>query len=137
VPAGVTAVRVTAVGAPGGSFSGYAGGNGASVTATVALPAGTTTLYAEAGTGAPGGISSGAGAGGGGASDVRTCPVATCDSALLGGAGTFFFPAGLSACQAAIALVPSACSPDSRLVVAGGAAAPARKRAAARPGTRR
>jgi uncharacterized repeat protein (TIGR01451 family) len=94
VPPGVTAVAVTAVGAPGGNV----GGEGAVVTATVPLPAGTTTLYVEVGqpglsTGCPasvaivgafnGGGFSPCGGGGGGASDVRTTSIATVpDSAL-------------------------------------------------------
>ena len=50
VPAGATAVTVTALGAPGGTGFTEAGtgGHGAAVTATVPLPAGTTTLYVEA-----------------------------------------------------------------------------------------
>jgi uncharacterized repeat protein (TIGR01451 family) len=89
VPAGVTAVTVHAVGAPGGTgghggpfTAGGAGGFGASVTATVPLTAGTTTLYVEvggAGVTAPfgqsafnGGGTAQGGGGGGGASDVRT-----------------------------------------------------------------
>jgi uncharacterized repeat protein (TIGR01451 family) len=93
VPRGATAVTITAVGAPGGSgLDGAAGGNGASVTATVPLPAGTSTLYVEvggAGTLAgsdqgptPGGFNGGGsgeiGGTGGGASDVRTCSMSTC-----------------------------------------------------------
>src|SRR5215831_3049353 len=90
VPAGATAVTIIAVGAPGGAGSGgTAGGTGAVVTATVPLPAGTTTLYVEvggAGTTAPesnaggfnGGGGSGIGGGGGGASDVRTCSMSSC-----------------------------------------------------------
>jgi hypothetical protein len=85
VPAGVTAVTVAAVGAPGGTGANSTvgvGGFGASVMATVKLPAGTTTLYVEVG--APGetshidggfnggGGSSAFGGSGGGASDVRT-----------------------------------------------------------------
>lgn len=46
VPSGVTEVTVTAVGGTGG---GYYFGNSAKVTATVPLPAGTTTLYVEVG----------------------------------------------------------------------------------------
>ena len=117
VPAGVTAVTLTAVGAPGGSGPGstnvaptvpgaYPGGDAASVTASVAVIAG-ETLYVEVG--GPGGSTdcyldpvvspafnggggNGCGGGGGGASDVRTCGISTC----------------------------SLSSDDSRLVVAGG-----------------
>src|SRR6266566_3419608 len=93
VPSGVTTVTVTAVGAPGGTESGgiTAGRNGASVTATAPLSAGTTTLYVEVGGpgtmpigtgGMPGGFNGGGGSGdggtGGGASDVRTCSRSTC-----------------------------------------------------------
>ena len=116
VPAGVTAVTITAVGAPGGSGprntnttptpGAYPGGDGASVTATVAVTPG-ETLYVEVG--GPGGSTdcsldpvvspafnggggNGCGGGGGGASDVRTCSISTC----------------------------SLSSADTRLVVAGG-----------------
>jgi hypothetical protein len=96
VPAGVRAVRVNAVGAPGGStiFGAPipAVGEGAAVQATVPLPPGTSTLYVEVGgTGGEssfsgnavggfngGGGDSNSGGGGGGASDVRTCSSATC-----------------------------------------------------------
>ena len=96
VPAGVRAVRVSAVGAPGGSTSfgssTPAPGKGAAVGATVPLPPGTDTLYVEVGgigraangsSNAVGGFngggagSPGGGAGGGG-SDVRTCSRNTC-----------------------------------------------------------
>lgn len=114
VPAGATAVTVTAVGAPGGpSWTGVLGGDGATVTATVPLAAGTTTLYVEVGgpgtkgpctnasyVGGGGGFNGGGstvcGGGGGGASDVRTTSVST----VAGGALTS--------------------ADDSRLVVAGG-----------------
>lgn len=114
VPTGATAVTITAVGARGGtSRSGAPGGNGARVTATVPLPAGTTTLYVEvggAGTPGPctyalpdgggggfnGGGSTGCGGGGGGASDVRITSTSTVPEAALTSAN------------------------DSRLVVAGG-----------------
>src|SRR5579875_2493978 len=51
VPAGVGAVSVHAVGAPGGNgfLVGGAGGLGASVYATVPLAGGTSTLYVEVG----------------------------------------------------------------------------------------
>jgi hypothetical protein len=96
VPAGVSAVTITAVGAPGGStiFGApiAAGGDGAAVQATVPLPPGTGTLYVEVGgTGGEsslsasavggfngGGGGSNSGGGGGGASDVRTCSSETC-----------------------------------------------------------
>lgn len=90
VPTGVTAVTVTAIGAHGGFGNNFAGGGlGATVTATVSLPAGTTTLYVEVGTAggndngfAAGGFNGGGftnfGGGGGGASDVRTCSTGVC-----------------------------------------------------------
>ena len=99
VPSGVSAVTVTATGAPGGT-SATTGGFGAVVTATVPLTASTTTLYVEvggagqanpcmAGTAAAGGFNGGGssgptcGGGGGGASDVRTTAINTVpDSAL-------------------------------------------------------
>jgi uncharacterized repeat protein (TIGR01451 family) len=112
VPAGATAVTITAVGAPGGSsWNGVHGGKGAKVTATVPLPAGTTTLYVEVGGagatgpcllgfdgggGFNGGGSTVCGGGGGGASDVRTTSMASVPDA------------GLTAAN------------DSRIVVAGG-----------------
>ena len=113
VPTGATAVTITATGATGGpSLNAKPGGNGATVTATLPVPAGTTTLYVEVGgAGAPGpcffasqaggggfngGGSSVCGGGGGGASDVRTTPMAAvADPALT-------------------------TADDSRLVVAGG-----------------
>ncbi|MBV9423606.1 MAG: Ig-like domain repeat protein [Solirubrobacterales bacterium] len=105
VPAGVSFVTISAVGAHGGFGNNFAlGGNGAAVSATVKLAAGTGTLYVEVGTpggndngNAPGGFNGGGGTlyggGGGGASDVRTCSSSVC--------------ANLSA-------------DDTRLVVAGG-----------------
>ena len=122
VPAGVTSVTITAVGAPGGPASGTPRGYGASVTATIPVPSGTTTLYVEVGalggSNAPHGSFNGGGASltasGGGASDVRTCSISTC---------TAFFPAGLAACQAYASQAgapATACSADPRLVVAGG-----------------
>jgi hypothetical protein len=122
VPAGVTSVRITAVGAPGNATATGAGGFGATVSATVHLPPGTSRLYVEVGgTGAVstdnfnGGAQGGTrGGSGGGASDVRTCSMQTC---------TAFAPDGQPACQTAAqqdGLPPSACSPDPRLVVAGG-----------------
>jgi len=109
VPAGAVGVTITAVGAPGGHggfSSGVAGGYGASVSATVPLQAGTTTLYVEvggigaspAGCGSAvfafnGGGGSYCGGGGGGASDVRldsaTTALTTTDSRLVvaGGGG--------------------------------------------------
>src|SRR5215472_4031299 len=77
VPDRVTAVTITTVGAPGGKVYGNDAGVGAVVTATVPLPAGTTTLYAEVG--GPGfnggGGGGGQGGAGGGASDVRTTSI--------------------------------------------------------------
>jgi len=117
VPAGATAVVITAVGAPGSKAPGLPGedsengGKGASVTATVPVPAGTTTLYVEvggAGIGSTlgcdgngrrafnGGSASSSAGGGGGASDVRTTSIGTVPNS------------GLTAAN------------DSRLVVAGG-----------------
>jgi hypothetical protein len=104
VPAGVTEVTITAVGAPGGDGfntggtlpNGGAHGMGAQVTATVTLPAGTSTLYVEVGGtggegtnctfaspdcstagGFNGGGAAGFGGGGGGSSDVRLDPAST------------------------------------------------------------
>ncbi len=120
VPSWVASVTIQAVGAPGAPSGSAQGGYGASVTATVPVPSGTTTLYVEVGgAGQTGSHSSfnGGGAsydsgGGGGASDVRTCSITTC---------TFFLPAGLSACQQFLSgAAASICSPDPRLVVAGG-----------------
>lgn len=113
VPAGTTEVTIEAIGASGGVApftSGTFAQNGADVTATVPLPANTTTLYVEVG--GPGAGNSlacpgqlvaggfnGGGAGeacaasGGGASDVRTTsnstPLTTSDSRLVvaGGGG--------------------------------------------------
>ena len=116
VPAGATAVVITAVGAPGSTAPGYEGtpnngGKGASVTATVPVPAGTTTLYVEVGGNGigsslgcdgggrrafNGGSASSCAGGGGGASDVRTASIGTVPNS------------GLTAAN------------DSRLVVAGG-----------------
>ncbi len=94
VPAGVTSVTVTAVGARGVNGGAAAGGNGAVVTATVPVPTGTATLYVEVG--GPGDLSTVSDSGnvtgpfngggwsnyagnGGGGSDVRTCSMSTCD----------------------------------------------------------
>jgi hypothetical protein len=112
VPAGATAVTITAVGAPGGVGPGGVANHamGALVTATVPLSPGTTTLYVEVGgagageavcgiTNGPafnGGGASDCGGGGGGASDVRATSVSTVPNS------------GLTAAN------------DSRLVVAGG-----------------
>jgi hypothetical protein len=126
IPAGATALLITAIGAPagGGISDPAAGGFGADVSAVVpvsALPAGTLTLYVEvggagqdasasSGTGAsagkctdfaPGGFNGGGsacngGGGGGGASDVRTTSIA------------------------AVANSDLTASTDSRIVVAGG-----------------
>jgi hypothetical protein len=82
VPAGVTEVRVAAVGAPGeapGVFMSESGGYGATVGALVPVTPG-QTLYVEVGDkgGFNGGGTGGAGnvGSGGGASDVRTCSMA-------------------------------------------------------------
>src|SRR3954447_15727538 len=102
VPAGATAVTITAVGARGGRIpvsSGPSAGAGAVVTATVPLPSGTTTLYVEvggAGTwdcgGTAGGFNGGgdtfndgncAGPSGGGASDIRTTSISTVPNSSL------------------------------------------------------
>jgi hypothetical protein len=102
VPAGVGSVRVTAVGAPGGTATcgfGSCGGAGAVVTATVGLQSGTDTLYVEVGgTGQEdgghafnGGGSGAFAGGGGGASDVRTVsaddPASLSSRLAVGGGG--------------------------------------------------
>lgn len=122
VPAGVSSVRITAVGAPGNASSTAAGGRGAVVTATVGVSAGATLYVEVGGTGAAeptanfngGGPGGSEGGGGGGASDVRTCSAGQC---------TAFYPEHTSDCLATAAQLgaPStACTPDPRLVVAGG-----------------
>ena len=90
VPAGLSSVTISAIGSHGGFGNNFVvGGNGAAVTATVALPAGTGTLYVEVGTpggndnhngfgGFNGGGGTLFGGGGGGASDVRTCSASVC-----------------------------------------------------------
>ena len=115
VPAGTTAVTITAAGAIGGAdwYNAKPVGGRAVVTATVPLPVGTTTLYVVVGgpgsspvsdrSGAPGGFNGGGasiiswGGSGGGASDVRTQPISVAltdtDSRLVvagggGGAGS-------------------------------------------------
>ena len=113
VPAGVRAVHVVAIGAPGGANPPVAaGGTGDRVEADVAVPPGATQLFVEVGakgfeggpsrgfatdSGFNGGGQSCCGAGnGGGASDVRTLPrtdIRTLNSRLLiagggGGAGS-------------------------------------------------
>lgn len=111
VPAGVSDVAITAVGAPGG---GSLGGASGTASATVTVTPG-STLYVEvggAGTavaggfnggGAPGtGASSGGAGGGGGASDVRTICMACANSLASrlvvaaggGGSGAFGLPNG-------------------------------------------
>jgi len=121
VPLGVTSVHVIAVGGAGGS--GYVqGGLGARVEADVRVSPG-STIYAEVGSngasadltkneqaagGANGGEPGGAwldgswaqpgflpdsGAGGGGASDLQTCPVASCEP-IDAGAGALLLVAG-------------------------------------------
>jgi hypothetical protein len=121
VPAGTTAVTITAAGATGGAdwYNAKPGGGRAVVTATVPLPVGTTTLYVEVGgpgsapvsdrSGAPGGFNGGGasilswGGSGGGASDVRTQPISVAltdaDSRLVvagggGGAGSGYGSGG-------------------------------------------
>ncbi|MHB1571266.1 MAG: glycine-rich protein, partial [Solirubrobacteraceae bacterium] len=93
VPATVTSLSVTAVGAPGVTpSSGGAGGNGATVTGTLSVSPG-QTLYVEVGglgSTNSGGFNGGGSAvgstagGGGGASDVRTCSstAASCPGAI-------------------------------------------------------
>ncbi len=124
VPAGVSAVRVVAVGAQGGAGSGCGvGGSGAQVAGTLPVTPG-DTLWAEvagpggAGSSAPsagpgganggtnggnGGTDAGGGGGGGGASDVRlqqaSVSLGSADSRLLvagGGGGTGAFNIGCS-----------------------------------------
>lgn len=98
VPAGVTQLTVTAVGAQGASSGGAAGGRGAVVTAGFAVTP-LQTLYMEVGTAGTGaGFNGGGSPRGGGASDVRTLPasgVGTLDSRIAvaaggGGAGANF-----------------------------------------------
>lgn len=92
VPAGVTAVHIVAIGAPGvsGFFPVDAGGLGAVVSADLPLAQDITTLYIEVG----GNIFGGGGwgdVGGGGASDVRFVPMAQVGSvnsrAVVAGGG--------------------------------------------------
>ena len=80
VPAGITAVTITAVGAPGAAYSGSGpAGRGASVTATEPVTAGQTLYVEVGGTGRISGSGFDGGAGlSGGASDVRTCSTSTC-----------------------------------------------------------
>ncbi|MEA2684962.1 MAG: trimeric autotransporter adhesin, partial [Actinomycetota bacterium] len=99
IPAGATALVVRAIGAPGLS------GSGASVTATIPVPAG-PTLFVEVGGPYPGwggggaGLAGGGAHGGGGASGVQTCSQTS------------------AACRNTITGNPAS---DPRLVVAGGA----------------
>ncbi|WP_230591957.1 glycine-rich protein [Rhodococcoides fascians] len=128
LPEGVTSVTVTAIGGRGGNFTypnndkvSGAGGRGAEVTGTVAVPSGTRTLYATVGgngtstvrgddpTGGAGGANGGGtggtpsaaggepGAGGGGASDIRTAP-GDLESRLVvaagGGGGSYGWTGG-------------------------------------------
>ncbi len=65
VPAGVTAVQVTAVGAAGGNCFNGPGGRGASVTATVPVASGFQVRVQVAGAGAGGGFCAGGGTAGG------------------------------------------------------------------------
>ncbi|WP_159026497.1 hypothetical protein [Streptomyces vietnamensis] len=99
VPSGITQLTITATGAAGqnGQYGGV-GGAGSTVTGTVNVPSGTTTLYVNVDTG--GGASGSSfheGGAGGGASDVRTCD-STSPSCFLTGVS----------------------STDPRLIVAGG-----------------
>ena len=64
VPAGITRITITAIGAAGGACDGGSGGEGASVTATVALSPGEQLFVGVGGQGADG-CNSGAGAAGG------------------------------------------------------------------------
>jgi Glycine rich protein len=125
VPAGVSSVQVTAIGGSGSSNvasdgTTVAGGKGAKVSATVPVPAGTTTLYVEVGQPSVQGLdcnlanpacfnSSGgvAGHAGGAASDVRTCSMANCPFFQAGVYGGVNDCIGFYSC-------------DNRLVVAGG-----------------
>ena len=102
VPTGATAVTVTAVGGKGDDFFSADAGYGASVTATVPITSGTSTLYVEVGCNGffdAGGFNGGgssldpysAGGAGGGASDVRT---ASRDTTALGTTDTRLVVAG-------------------------------------------
>ncbi|MDX3525293.1 hypothetical protein P1P75_02295 [Streptomyces sp. ID05-39B] len=99
VPSGVTQLVITATGAAGqNGTEGGVGGDGSTVTGTVNVPSGTTTLYVNVDTG--GGSSGGSfeeGGAGGGASDVRTCDSTDAGCFLTGNTAT-----------------------DPRLIVAGG-----------------
>src|SRR6516162_2802441 len=107
VPAGATALNVTVVGATAstvknGKFLPGAPGLGAVVKATIPVPTGTTTFYAEVGDNSPsGGIGGGGpspfGGAGGGSSDLRTCSASAAGCTLTANPAT-----------------------DPRLVVAGG-----------------
>ncbi len=105
VPAGISALPVVAVGAPGTSYGfGPAGGYGALVVGQLAVTPG-ETLYVEVG--APGALTGsvfggGGAGGGGGASDVRTQSVSTGTSSLssrllvAAGGGGVGWPGGSS-----------------------------------------
>ena len=67
VPAGVTSVTINAIGAAGGGCTGVAGGEGASVTATVAVSPGDQLLVGVGGAGGPCSAGGAGGVGGGGA----------------------------------------------------------------------
>ncbi|MEU9087256.1 hypothetical protein [Streptomyces sp. NPDC048357] len=100
VPSGVTQLTITATGAAGrNGVNGGTGGNGSTVTGTVTVPSGATTLYVNVATGGGTGVGdtpNDAG-GGGGASDVRTCHSTLPSCVLTGSPAT-----------------------DPRLIVAGG-----------------
>ncbi|HWE08465.1 MAG TPA: glycine-rich protein [Solirubrobacteraceae bacterium] len=91
VPAGVTSVIVTAIGATGQTVNGVGGGDGAMVTATVAVTGGGKLyLYVNVGggdRGLAGAFEAGdPGGHGGGESDVRTCPETAAGCGALGSA---------------------------------------------------
>ncbi|MGW3731915.1 Ig-like domain-containing protein [Streptomyces sp. NPDC005148] len=101
VPAGVTSVSITTTGAAGqnGSAPVSLGAAGATVSGTVTVPTGVTTLYVNVNTGGGSGGTGvfGTAGAGGGASDVRTCSASAPGCVLTGVPGT-----------------------DPRLIVAGG-----------------
>jgi hypothetical protein len=91
VPAGVTSLIVTAIGAAGQTVNGVRGGDGAVVAGTIAVKAG-EKLFLYVNVGGGGGGSAGAfeagatGGHGGGESDVRTCAEAAAGCGALGSA---------------------------------------------------